>query len=874
MSNVKKIRNFIAILMISVFFLSPYDLISQEQCGDVALNNAKKKYETGNFDNVFSIINNCLETGFNDNEKVQAYRLLSLTYIALDSIYSANEAAKKLLSINPNFEADLFDPPVFIEMINNLKEIGNVTVITSVSKKAENIMEAPANVMIVTQEDIRNRGYVDLEQLFSDLPGFDVSRTYGPTYSNIYQRGYRSNNTDRTLFLVDGVEENDLWSNSIFWSRQYPISNVKRVEVVYGPASTMYGANALVGVVNVITKDAEELTSNGPIGIKANTGFGTYGTYFGDVTVSAKSSNISFSLTARRFNSDERDISSYDEFDYSPSYYDEIDYVSLLSVTDGAGDFIKNNNIADGDELFDIIRDQSTGDTISARLTSAGAEKARQMEKGLLDEKLNGKKVAYSNVSKHWFLYGKLKIFDFDIGFQSWEYEQGGTNYYNDYNEAGAENGSIWAPKQTIFYAKYNKAVSDNLLFMNFAQYRVSETADNSKAVYMINFSNGSIPPEYSLADLFYNGFTPYWKEKYYYSISRQFRNETKMHYVPNNDFDIVAGLEVRNSSIQGDYRTTERDDSSAVEIGVSTTDSWGGGSDFTIYDMGAYAQGTYKFTNYLALTLGGRYDYNRIRVSGGYGSQFNPRIALVATPSDFIFKVIYASAFQNASNWTKFSTNTSRPYPNPGLEPEKVSNIEINAGWKITNDFFADVLFYKSDYDGVVGTNFTSGKNEAIGALKIQGIQATMNYKYKNYSAYAHYTYTDPQNNILDENYNQTGDYQRIGDISSHKFNLGVNALFFDHLNVNLRMNYISSRPVGEGTSINNPGDFPSVLLLNGAISVNNIIKGLNVQFILNNITNLEYFDPGIRAANGALYSYRTPQRERNFILRLIYDL
>ena len=77
-------------------------------------------------------------------------------------------------------------------------------------------------------------------------------------------------------------------------------------------------------------------------------------------------------------------------------------------------------------------------------------------------------------------------------------------------------------------------------------------------------------------------------------------------------------------------------------------------------------------------------------------------------------------------------------------------------------------------------------------------------------------------------------------------------------------------------GTSVPaNPfGTFSSVLLLNGTISVEKLVPGITGQLILNNITNLEYFDPGVRSADGGFYSARTPQREQNIMFRIMYDL
>ena len=63
----------------------------------------------------------------------------------------------------------------------------------------------------------------------------------------MYQLGFRQESTQRTLLMIDGIEENDLYSNIAYISRQYPISNIKAVEILYGPSATMYGPRAFMG---------------------------------------------------------------------------------------------------------------------------------------------------------------------------------------------------------------------------------------------------------------------------------------------------------------------------------------------------------------------------------------------------------------------------------------------------------------------------------------------------------------------------------------------------------------------------------------------------------------------------------------------------
>lgn len=838
-----------------------------QECGDVALADARKFYEIGQFDRVFSTLEPCIENnGLNEKQKVQAYRYLAMSFLALDSNDIALASVGKLLKIEPNFEPDLFDPVRFIELVALIKQNSKRVLVTSVSKKAEDLLAAPATVMVITREQILRRGYLDLEAVLSDLPGFSISRTFGATYSNIYTRGYRSNNTDRTMVLVDGVEENDLWTNIAYFGRQYPLSNVKRIEVVYGPASTMYGANAFLGVINIITKEPDEyLGDNASFGVSAHANYGSWNTRYADVTLSGRTSGMALSLTGRVFRSDEMDLSRFPDYDYSPSFYDNFDYQSALSITSNAAAYVRTNNLTDNNPLYSIERN-GNGDTTAVRLTQAGADKARNFDKGALQETVNGNPVRYTNITDTYLLGAKMTISDFTLSLQTWRSETGGTTFYTDNNEAGAKNGSLWIPLQTAFYVKYEKQINDNLFISNLTQYRSHELDDDTKAVYLLNYSNGGRNLARLIADR-----APVWITEYYYVLSRQLRNELKALFTLGPSFDIIGGVEVRSSQIQGDYLISYAPppvDSGTSSIGL-------GGDSFDQRDIGFYVQSTYRATDNIKIVLGGRYDETRIR--SVLQSAFNPRLAVVFTPGDFVFKGIYATAFKQPAIYQRYSTNTARKVTNPELPSENVSNIELSAGWKITDDIFAEASYYRASYDNVVGTvsvidpktgNPTT-KNDGVGSLRIQGVQASVTAQLTpRYSLYGNFTYTDPYNTEKGE--------VRVGDIPTVAFNLGADALFLDIIRVNIRANYIGERPTGVGTSVPaNPfGTFNSVLLLNGTVSVEKLLPGITGQLIVNNLTNLEYFDPGVRSADGGFYSARTPQREQSIMFRIMYDL
>lgn len=136
-----------------------------------------------------------------------------------------------------------------------LDQLMDITV-SSASGVPESLREAPASMMVITAEDIRNRGYDNLVEVLNDLPGFDVAVAGGTNYATAWQRGYRSPFGQRTLLMVDGIVVNELWSQAPDFSRQYPLLMLERIEVLYGPASAVHGANAFAGVINLITRSA------------------------------------------------------------------------------------------------------------------------------------------------------------------------------------------------------------------------------------------------------------------------------------------------------------------------------------------------------------------------------------------------------------------------------------------------------------------------------------------------------------------------------------------------------------------------------------------------------------------------------------------
>jgi outer membrane receptor for ferrienterochelin and colicin len=855
---------FRSLIALSFLILALPAMVRAQECSDVTLNGARKLYEIGKFTEIIHTLQPCIERGFNEKQKVEAYRLLAMTYIAIDSTDQAARETGFLLQINPTYEANLFDPPAFIQMINSLRLAGGAQVVTSVSKKAESIYEAPATIVVISREDIRKRGYNDLVELLKDVPGFDLTLFYGPEYANVYQRGFRQNNTEKTLLLFDGIEENDLWTNWAYIDRQYPLSNIERVEIIYGPASTMYGPNAFAGVINVIMQNSVDAIKPGRnIGISANINYGTYNTATVDLSVSGKRRNISFTVTGRLYHSDEMDISSQSYFDYDPDVYNSVDYNKLLDISTGAKQYLTVNNLPFTNPYYTLSADSN-----QLWLTPLGAETARNLDKSGYDQVVKDHKIGFSNQTNSWLLNGKIKIGSFTIGFQTWKYSRGGLTQYTDTYVAGSDNGFNWIPQLSYFFAKYENQISEKVFFSNLTTYRIHAVSDETSFVSVSNYARGNK----KLTDLV-NNKGPDWTTMYMYELSKQLRSEFKVIYRPVSRFDLVSGFEVRNSTLQGAYYTsyTTTPQDSAVIL-----PSPKGGNEFNVWDIGVYSQGTFQAFRKFKITFGLRYDYNRVRDMDGFGGELSPRLVFVYSPGKFTFKAIYSRGIMNVSNWTKYSAVGNR-VPNPSLKTENIQNFELSAGFRLNKAFHADVTAYREYIDNVVGTvklDPITGKlqNQNIGKFIITGIQANAIYQLETFSAYFNYTFCDPR-----QTYAETGEVDnRVGDISSHQFNIGADKVFFDQLDLNLRLNFVGNRPTGEGTTVPlNFEVFPTTAILNGAISYSNkkIVPGLALQVTCNNILNTNYFDPGTKAADGINGPTSILQRGRHFLLKLSYD-
>ncbi len=138
----------------------------------------------------------------------------------------------------------------------SLEQLANIEV-TSVSRRAERVADAPASIYVITGEDIRRAGVTSLPEALRLAPNLQVARNSASSYA-ISARGFNNAIGNKLLVLIDGRTVYTPLFSGVFWDAQdVMLEDIERIEVISGPGATLWGANAVNGVINVITRSAQ-----------------------------------------------------------------------------------------------------------------------------------------------------------------------------------------------------------------------------------------------------------------------------------------------------------------------------------------------------------------------------------------------------------------------------------------------------------------------------------------------------------------------------------------------------------------------------------------------------------------------------------------
>ena len=198
------------------------------------------------------------------------------------------------------------------------------------SLKPQRVEEAPGIVSVITAQQIKDMGARDLNDVLRMIPGFQlpIVPTYFATTYGV--RGLQQSFNNRVLVMMDGVPLNEVYygQSNLTWSTM-PINNIKRIEVIRGPGSALYGTYAFLAVINIITNKAEDIN-----GIEFSAGGGSWNTQHHYLLAGKKMGDFSFSASV-----DYRKTDGYDDYliqsDSMTILYSYVPFLPSVSMAPG-----------------------------------------------------------------------------------------------------------------------------------------------------------------------------------------------------------------------------------------------------------------------------------------------------------------------------------------------------------------------------------------------------------------------------------------------------------------------------------------------------------------------------------------------------------
>ncbi|MCL3781496.1 TonB-dependent receptor [Prolixibacteraceae bacterium JC049] len=676
----------------------------------------------------------------------------------------------------------------------SLEALTQVKVVTG-TKKIVSAATAPATIMVITKDQIRTRGYRELDDALRDVPGFDMTRVHGVFPTIRTMRGSYGDENKRILLMIDGIVENQLIGSWELGGPIYSLHNVERIEIIWGPASALYGANAFSGIINLISKSPEQEQS-----LSYQKGFGSFNTKYDNFALNTRKDNISLSLSGTLYNTD------------GPKFTNRHPYFADAYVDDA---YSFNGRIT-----FNTKKLKSTFGTNIYHLPSGDGTFGMTATK-LLSLPSPGNQ---------------------NEGNLGWI----PSNFNN-------QKPSLWHSYTETFFVEEDWSVNNNLNLLMKMHYRETGLDEDT----------------YSYRQ--YSANLPYVRKNRLAHVSYQYASEIQADYRFNDAHSLVSGIQYTCTDLEKGYRKTTNDTVLATidNLLVNQLTSQFLPRQNTIQHNIALYTEYMMVTNWLrntSFTLGVRYDYNSV-----YGKTFNPRLGIVSKPNEqLVLKALYGRAFRAPTNFEIYSGFPRVRINNESLKPERIRTYEFNVSYKFKKLFVQANTFYNRLSNLIVasvpiGNGLTQNQNR--GSANIYGAElwAKLDLS-ENIDAFANFCYQHAEQTDLDHTYT-------IPNIADFKANAGIHFHVTQVFSIDIIQNWIGKRKV---ISSNPLGELPGYFTTNLSLTSNRFCNDmLSFNFRVDNVFNKEYFDPGIRSADGkGLYSTVHEQPGRSVYLSLMINL
>ncbi len=617
-----------------------------------------------------------------------------------------------------------------------------IPVVYSVSKAEEAVTDAPATTYILTEEQIRERGYTNLGDVFEDLPGMQPIKHYFSEVGDLIPvRGVQGNNN--IIFLINGMRVNPPGGEEMPIRSDFSVEYVERIEVAYGPASTMWGQDAISGVVNIITKDP------GTDEVEASIEHGTFGHSKVSVGMSKYSDTLDITGYVQYFDTDLSDFSKTHMSWYEDRYHrEELNNPGERWDT-GLNAFAR---VGYEDTSLQLWYRNSSRSSSEGAFTNPGEDSDAYLyfashaiwEDSSLVTELSNQMQLNENIA----LDSILTYNRYEIDPKSrYVFPQGREeNIYELQEDAAVYELSEWD-------FKYGKGESITL------EERVSAPlTDNISLSGGVEVSYFDILPKCTVA----GGLDP--------DVDNAEKAATDIEY----------------------WETIEDAENQVAE----TKKTVEGANRVNYTNMAAYAEGDITLTDELSLVLGGRMDVN----SRYDEVPFSPRAALIYSPMENLFlKAMYNRAFVAVAPYYEYATFDNGGQiqrVNDDLEPEETESYELSALYYL-GGLAINAAVYQNNHENLLhsgdsglegvevkqvwraeGSTRTLTQSINEGESTATGFDLFANYSMDMVSLWGSYSYVDYEAEI-------EGQDRELEGLSHHNVRLGATVEPIDGLNI-----------------------------------------------------------------------------------------
>ena len=677
------------VIYILVALLSPQHVEAQDnnESRQIYLQ-AEEEYQVGRLEQALKLLQTNINE-FDGNLKQNAYRLIALCYLAQDNTSQTETYAKLLLQENPYYTS-IQDPVRFEDMIKRLKT-GRSATVTTASSQAESINEAPVPVTIITAEMIEMLGYnKNLNQILAAyIPG--VSVVASSTLDNIAMHGAYSTGQEKILIMENGHRLNARSTN--LGRTDYAINTQKidHIEVLRGPASSLYGNVALTAVVNIITKEGTSIN-----GISAQYGYGSLHTHKADLLAGTHFMNCDISAWASFYSS-----AGEDRY-ISPERDQSLDIYRAVAPTTYGG-YCHINKYADKPS-YDV--------GVNLKLNDFS----------LMFSRKSGKKAHQYSMLGQLFNYDEYR-----------RYDGNKPGYAMDENHADIGYRKSWGNfslNASVYGDWYN--IDDYSVASDAMKY----SAFNEDGTPMKDEDGNPVYTEWNGAYQIYG-----WKEM---TVGTTMRGDCN-YTLGGMNGNILAGMQYEYFSMYDSYAIVGQDfDAIQFLVRESENPVLSGRENIISF----FLQDKHYFTKKLILNAGLRFD-SKYRANGTRINALSPRLAFIYTPrTDFSMKLSYSRSFVDAPYF--YRRNTDNSYLGAeGLKSEYLNAIQFDVLGEIAPIHLSyDVnLFYNKFTDiiyAIPGAKLEDVKYRNSGKLDIIGAEMDVHYNYKRLRADLTASYTN----------------------------------------------------------------------------------------------------------------------------------